>query len=637
MLQVGAAFGLLAAAMPAAAQGDADQGQNIVVTASRVIGEAREIGSSMSVVTADDLKLNQAGFVTQALLEVPGVYLNTDRPGDGNTSSVSIRGSSNDEVLWLIDGIKLGDPSSTSTQFIPDHLTSADIARIEVLRGNQSSLYGSEAIGGVINIITRRATRDGLEFNAEGEGGSYGEASGGATLLGKAGALDFRLTATGYRQGGPSAEDPRQFNPPISNSQAEQDEYWRYGLSGRIGYEVSPNISLMTTGFWQNSHADLDGSSYSPDFSVSYPADTADYTKTREYAVGGKAEYKSDDSKWKVDVTGSRYNARRLYFGVNNSPTGDLYDGTRDEIAGNVAYGGNDPVRIDVGANYEWERDHQDAYGDLLQAHVHTGSIYGELALLPIAGLTLTGAVRHDDNSRFGSFDTWRVTGAYVLGRAKLRASYGTGAKAPGLYQLFDQQYGNPNLKAETSRGGDVGVDFTMSSMFTAQLTYFYNHKHNEIGFNYDPSCVSPYGCYVQFGRSKAQGVELGFTLKPATWLSLSQSFSYVKRKQDTSLTGDQPYVDPGYPRYVGTTSVTLTPIQKASITARVRYQDRNLTGYYGPTGAYAVVDLLGSYKLTDKIELYGRVVNLFDKYYQITSGFQTLGLSAYGGVRLNF
>ena len=636
-LQAGAALGLLAAAMPAAAQDDADQDHDIVVTASRVTSEAREIGSAISVLTADDLKSNQTGFVAQALLDVPGVYLNTDRPGNGNTTSLSIRGSTNDEVLWLIDGIKLGDPSSTSTQFSPDHLTSADIARIEVLRGNQSSLYGSEAIGGVVNIITRRATQDGLEANAEAEGGSHGEASGGATLLGKSGALDFRLTATGYRQGGPSAEDPRQFDPPISNSQAEQDEYWRYGFSGRIGYEINPNVSLMATGFWQDSHTDTDGSSYSADYSVSYPADSTDYVKMREYAVGGKAEYKSDDDKWKVGVTGSRYNARRLYFGINNSPTGDLYDGTRDEIGGNISYGGNGPVRANIGGNYEWERDHQNAYGSLLQAHVHTGSVYGELALLPLEGLTLTGAVRHDDNSRFGSFDTWRVTGAYVLGRAKVRASYGTGAKAPGLYQLFDQQYGNPNLKAETSRGGDLGVDFTMSSMLSAQLTYFYNYKHNEIGFNYDPSCVSPYGCYVQFGRSKAQGVELGLALKPATWLSLNQSFSYVDYKQDTSLTGDQPYIDPGYPRYVGTTSITVNPTRRASITARVRYQDRNLAGYYAPTGAYAVVDLLGSYKITDKIELYGRVVNLFDKYYQITSGFQTLGLSAYGGVRLSF
>jgi vitamin B12 transporter len=615
-----------------------DDSGDIVVTASRVVSEAREIGSSVSVVTAPDLQQNQAGFVLQALLDVPGVYLNTDRPGDGNVPTVSIRGSTNDEVLWLIDGIKLGDPSSPSTQFTPDQLTSADVSRIEVLRGNQSSLYGSEAIGGVINVITRRATHDGLEVNAEAETGSYGEASGGASVLGKSGAFDFRLTGTGYNQNGPSSEDPREFNPPITNAQAEQDRYWRYGVSGRVGYQISPNFSLMATGFWLNSRTDFDGTSYNADYTIAYPADSSDYVRKREYAVGAQGEYKSDDGNWKVDVTGSRYNAHRLYFGIYNSPTGDLYDGTRDEVTANVAYGGAGLVSVNVGSNYEWEHDNQNAYGDLLQADVHTGSVYGEAALRPLAGLTLTGAVRYDDNSRFGGFTTFRATGAYVIGRAKLRASYGTGAKAPGLYQLFDPLYGNPNLKPETSRGGDAGVDFTVNAILTAQLTYFYNHKHDEIAFNYAASCADPaQGCYQQYGRAKAQGVELGLVLQPVGWLNIHQSFSYVDYQQDTSIAGNQPYVDPGYPRYVGTTSVTVNPIRKASVEVRVRYQDRNLTGYFGPTQPYAVVDLLGSYKLTDRIELYTRIVNLFDKYYHVTSGYQTLGLSAYGGVRVNF
>jgi vitamin B12 transporter len=617
---------------------DANAPNDVIVTASRVTQEAREIGSSVSVVTAQDLKQNQTGNVIQALLDVPGVFLNTDRPGDGNVTSVSIRGSNNDEVLWLVDGIKLGDPSSISTQFSPDHLTSLDIARIEVLRGNQSSLYGSEAIGGVVNIVTQRPTEDGFKVNAEGEAGSYGELSGGTSLYGKSGALDFRLTATGYKQGGPSSEDPRDFNPPIPNAQAEQDTYWRYGFSGRIGYQISPNVSLMATGFWLDSHTDTDGTSYSPDFSIAYPADSADYVKNRQYAIGGKGEYQSDDGKWKVDVTGSRYNTHRLYFGEFNSPGGDLYEGTRDEVTANVGYGGAGLVSMNIGGNYEWERDNQDAYGSVLLASVHTGSVYGEAALRPLARLTLTGAVRYDDNSRFGGFTTWRATGAYVIGRAKLRASYGTGAKAPGLYQLFDPVYGNPNLKAETSRGGDVGVDFTVNATLTAQLTYFYNHKQNEIGFNYDASCRDPAsGCYLQYGRSKAHGVELGMAFKPLTWLTFNQSFSYVDYKQDTSTAGDQPYVDPGFPRYVGTTSVTVMPIKKASLEMRVRYQDRNLTGYFGPTHPYAVVDLLGSYKLTDSVELYSRIVNLFDKDYQITVGYQTLGLSVFGGVRVSF
>src|SRR5690606_28926926 len=142
-----------------------DGDEAIVVTASRVTSEAREIGSAITVVSEADLERDQITFIKDALQDVPGVVVSTDRPGD--FSNVSIRGSNNDEVLWLIDGIELGDPSSTSTQFQADHLISSDVARMEVLRGNQSSLYGSDAIGGVINIITRRATEDGIGVSAE--------------------------------------------------------------------------------------------------------------------------------------------------------------------------------------------------------------------------------------------------------------------------------------------------------------------------------------------------------------------------------------------------------------------------------------------------------------------------------------
>src|SRR5690606_28038873 len=168
--------------------------------------------------------------------EVPGVITTSDRPGD--STSISIRGSNNDEVLWLVDGIELGDPSSTTTQHQSDHMIAADIASVEVLRGNQSSPYGSAAIGGVINLVSKRATREGVEANAEIEGGAHGTLSGGASILAKSGALDMRLTATGYRHDGPSLADPSTSSPPAT----EKDEYWRYGGSGRIGLAATRNL-----------------------------------------------------------------------------------------------------------------------------------------------------------------------------------------------------------------------------------------------------------------------------------------------------------------------------------------------------------------------------------------------------------
>ena len=616
------AIAAVLAAAPAFAQtapddaNQAPQNKDIVVTASRVTTEAREIGSAVSVITDKDLAKNQITFVKDALLDVPGVQVSTDRPGD--FTNVSIRGSDNDEVLWLVDGIKLGDPSSTSTQFQADHLTSRDIARIEVLRGNQSSLYGADAIGGVINVITERATEDGYKVNAEAEAGSYGELNGGASVLGKSGALDFRLTATGYRQTGPTLADPATATSPIS----ESDAYWRYGFSGRAGLQATRNVSLQVIGSWLDSFSDLDNTT----------SDSSDTVKKIEYSAAAQGSYKSDDGTFKADLTGTRYVARRLFFGTIYSPDGDLYRGTRDELSLALSYGGQSLISVAAGANYEREYTTQitSFSGNFIES-VNTRSGYAEVALRPLTGMTITGAGRIDDNSRFGEFDTYRGTIAYVTGPVKFRASYGTGAKAPGLYQLFDPTYGNPNLKPETSSGGDVGADVALGGKITAQLTYFFNKKKNEINFD---ASKPPFGGYSQFGRTRAQGVELGLTAQPLPWLGLSQSFTYLDHKVDDAMTGI--YVASGLPTYSGTTSVTITPIRRASFTARVRYRDGDASGFGGVTKPYAVTDLLGSYDITERVQIYGRVVNLFDKQYQVTYGTNTLGLSAYGGVRVS-
>lgn len=593
----------------------------IVVTASRATQDAREIGSSVSIITSEDLQKQQIIFVKDALQDLPGVKITSDRPGD--YTGVSIRGSNNDEVLWLIDGIELGDPSSTSTEFRADHLTSRDIARIEVLRGNQSSLYGSDAIGGVVNIITKRATEDGLEVNADAEAGSHGTLSGSTSLLGKQGAMDFRLTATGYRHNGPSLADPRT---APAGAVTEKDEYWRYGFSGRVGVEATQNLSLQAIGLWQDSFSDLDSAPSADNFNT---------VKKQEYAYAGQANYHSDDKAFRAALTASRYVTQRLYFGTSNRPDGDMYKGYKDELTLALNYNAIEAVSLAAGLNWEREKtDQLTFYSGDFNEQITTKSAYAEVALRPIENLTITAAARLDDNSRFGTFDTYRGTLAYITGPVKLRASYGTGAKAPGLYQLFDPLYGNLDLKVETSSGGDLGFDLALQQGLTLQMSYFFNHKTNEISFD---SSRGTDGGYDQFGRSRAQGVELGLVATPFNWLTISQSFSVIEHEADNSLNGDGPYLDTGRPEYYGSTAISLTPVERTNVTARLRYADGNASGWGGATKSYAVADLLGSVAVTDKVEIYARIVNLFDKWYQVSYGTQTLGRSAYGGVRLSF
>ncbi|QZP09261.1 TonB-dependent receptor [Caenibius sp. WL] len=610
----------LAAAAPAYAESADDLSfesrADIIVTASRAVSEPREIGSAISVITRETLDRNQITFVKDALIDTPGVLVSTDRPG--NYASVNIRGSNNDEVLWLVDGIPLGDPSAASTEFRADHLIAADIAQIEVLRGNQSSLYGSDAIGGVINIITQRAIEEGIAVNAEAEAGSHGTLNGGASLLGKSGPVDFRLTATGYRHDGPSLTDPRTATRPAS----EKDAYRRYGFSGRMGVEASPNLRFQMNGFWADTFSDLDNTG----------SDSLNTVRKREYAVSGQGLYASSDDRLTVRLTGSRYVARRLYFGSAYRPEGDLYRGTKDTLALDARYDTGGLISLAAGGALEREKSDQATFhsGDF-NARISTRSAYGELALRPAAGLTLTGAARIDDNSRFGTFDTYRGTVAYAAGPVKFRASYGTGAKAPGLYQLFDPTYGNPHLKAEKSRGGDIGADIALSDTFSASASYFFLRKTNEIEWN---ASIGRSGGYRQWGRTRAHGVELGLTARPLAWLTVSQSFTYTDHEAYSDAAAR--YRDSGRPEYAGTTAITVLPAAGAEFTARVRYRDGDASTRLA-TRAYAVVDLLGSYRINGNVELFGRVTNLFDKWYQMYAHTNTLGRSAYGGVRVSF
>jgi len=611
-----------AAVTPAFAQDQAAATDEIIVSASRVPLNAREVGSAFTVITAEDLQRQQAFFAKDIFQDIPGVQISSDRPGD--MTNVSIRGSDNDQVLYLIDGIELGDPSSTSTQYQTDHLTTADIARIEVLRGNQSSLYGSDAIGGVVNIITKRAKDDGFLFNAQGEYGSFETRSGAASVIGKKGALDFRLTASGYKHDGPSLADP------ATGPSVEEDEYWRYGFSGRVGLAATSNIDLQLIGFWQDSHSDLDGTN----------ADSLDTVRKKEWAYAGQASFRSDDSALRATATASRYVAQRRYFGQWNSPSGDLYEGTKDVLALSASYDKGGIVGVAAGGNYEEEyTDQATLFSGVFGAKITTKSAFAEVALRPARGLTITGAARIDDNSRFGSFDTYRVTGAYVVenaiagGDVKLRASYGSGAKAPGLYQLFDPTYGNPNLKVETSEGGDVGIDFNFGSKLSAQFSYFFAKTRNEIVFD---GARPPFGGYDQFGKTRKSGIEIAVDVRPLEWLTIRQSYTYLEAEQDVAENGV--WTDMRRPKYAGSTSITITPVERLSISARARYRDRSKPSSFArEIDGYEVVDLLASYGITDNVEVYGRVVNLFDKQYQMSFGKNALGQSAYGGIRLKF
>lgn len=594
--------------------------EGVVVSASRAQLPARAVGSAVTVVTREEIERSQSRRVADVLQDIPGVRV--DQTRRGQVTGINIRGSGANRVLVLLDGIRLADPSNISTQFTFDHLTSLDIERIEVLRGNQSSLYGSDAIGGVINIITRRAPQDGFLLNAEAEGGSYGAVDGGASLFWRGGIADFRLTAFGARADGPNLTDPATAFGPAR----ENDGYSAYGLSGRAGFQFTPDVALDVTGFYATSDTDLDG----------FFQDSDDTVEKDEYAIGGRLTWDMLDGRLGHELSASRYNAERTFDTAFSRPEGDDYDGTFTRFGYAATARPLDAVTVVAGASWEQEEtDQLTAFSGDFSARTETTAVFGEIAVEPLDGLTFTVAGRYDDNSRFGGFDTYRLTAAYFFAATpeldvKLRGSFGTGAKAPGLFQLFDPQFGNRDLQVEDSEGWDVGFDLYWAAANLAfEATYFRNDITNEIGFGPRDDLGGASG-YIQFGKTEAEGVELGLAAQPLDWLRLGASHTWLVAQNgetDRWL---------GRPRHVGSATVTVGPADQWSISGRARYATENASGFGGVTGDYVTFDVLGAYRLTDQVEVFGRVENLFDADYQTVWGQFEPGVTAFAGLRVS-
>ena len=580
---------------------------SIVVTGNRTRLDTRQIGSSISVIGGDEIRNGEALLVKDVLQDVPGVQIANDRPGA--VTGVSLRGSDNDQVLVLLDGHELGDPSNISTEYYFDHLKAGDVERIEVLRGNQSSLYGSDAIGGVINIITRRADADGVRVNLEAEAGSFGLERLDAGALGRAGPVDYRVGFSTLAADGPSMADP-DFGPAV-----EDDSYDNRSLTARLGWQATSALRLDLHGMQIDSATDLDGTGEDNAFWPRVDKDEAAYAVTLTHDSG---------DRWRHELDASSYDAERNY-----QTNGDRYTGDKENFRYTGAFEASRLVTLAFGFDLENEdTDQLTSFSGSFLAENSTDSLFAEAAVMPTAALTLTFAARSDDNERFGRFATERITAAYVLDTSgpetKLRASVGTGAKAPGLYQLFDPFFGNPGLGVEESEGYDIGVDLGWAGGATFGVSYFANDIESEIDF------LFPNG-YLNRGATESRGVEAGVSLPLASRIDWSLSYTYLSSYDD--VTGGWL----GRPRNSATSQLTARPTERLSLTARTRFRSENAASFGGATASFVVWDLLGRYLFNEKLELFGRVVNLLDEDYQYEWGMNAYDRSVFAGVRLRY
>ncbi len=611
----------------------ADAAQDIVVTANRAARPAETVGQSVTVLDTEIITQRHAVVVSDLLRQTPGVSV-VRNGGVGTTTSVSIRGAESDQTVALIDGIKLNDPSAPGGGFNFGTLLIGNIARIEVLRGAQSVLWGSQAIGGVVNLITRQPTET-ITINARAEGGGDGTGQGFANVSGKAGPVSASFGGGYYTTDGISAYAPG----------AERDGSRNYAANGSLGIALSTTVSVDLRGFYTNSRTDFDGFP-PPDYTF---GDTAEYGEAEQWIGYAGLNAALFDGRLRNRVGYAHTDTDRRNIDPNGDPSETFRGiGRNDRIEYQGTADITKAVFATFGAEREVSRFSSSSYGGpLTRGRARLFSGYGQLAITPIAGLTATGGVRHDDHNIFGGATTFSGSGVYSPnhGATTLRASYSEGFKAPTLYQL-QSEYGNTALSPERSHGWDAGItQKALHGTVAASATYFHRTSRDLITF---VSCDGPltgictdrpFGTYDNIARTRAQGVELTLLLRPVEPLSVSASYTYLDatdlspgsadfgrklaRRPDQSIT-----VNADYRWTFGlTTGATLTSVGDSFDNAS---NARRLDGY-------VLADLRASFPVTRRVEVYGRIENVLDTQYQTIYQYGQPGRVAFGGIRLTY
>ncbi len=605
-----------AAATPAFAQ-TGPLPDDIVVTASGIEQPRDETGQAITIVDADTIARRQTIDVVDLLATTPGVRFS--RTGStGSATGVSLRGAETTQTLVLIDGVKVNDPSGIGDGYDFGPLLTGNISRIEVLRGSNSVVHGSQAIGGVVSLTTATPAQ-GFAANAAAEYGYSDTASARADVSGTAGAVSGGIGAAWFRTDGISS----------AASGTEKDGYKNFAGNARLKIALGDALSVDLRGYYI--HADLDYDSF-----FGPPADSADIAKLDQYVGYAGLNLALFDGRFtsRAAVTWLR-NDRDYYFVRGTAPDyGYSGSNLRFEYQGVVA-----PIeQAKLIFGYEHERPDYDFFGfGSTESHrADIDSVYALGIVQPFAGLSLTGGVRHDDHSQFGGATTFGANANYSPngGATNFRASYGEGFKAPSLYQLYDTYSRNPTLRPERSKSYDFGIDQSLADgRAIISLTAFLRNTTDQI--NYDNSAFK----YGNIDRTRAKGVEATLALRPVDALNVTASYSYIdardrsgrpgfdgkrlprRAEQAISLSADYDW------SFGLSTGATLTLVGDSFDDAA------NLV----PLDGYALAGVRASFPVGGHVEIYGRVDNLFDADYATASGYGVYGRAAYGGVRLSF
>lgn len=611
---------------------------SIVVTALRSPVEQSVVSATVTVLDEGAIRAQQPIALTDLLLRTPGISLSRNG-GFGTATSLRIRGADSSQTVMVIDGVRISDPSATGGGYSFSNLLIDDIERVEILRGPQSILWGSDAIGGVVNVLTRRAEQP-LEGSMAVEAGTHATVNAQAGVGGAGSLLDWRVAGSAFTTDGISAR---------SNG-TEDDGYRRVSASGTAMLKLAPNLSVDLRGYWADARNEFDGSS----------GDSRAYGLTTEWTgyagvnlalFGGRLTNRLAVLQTETDR--ENYDPARSIRPLNFDAHGRV---RRFEYQGNLKLA--EGVSAMFGAEREKQRmtsaspgNNSAAYA-LVPQSADTNSVYGELRLTPLIGLTLNGGVRHDKQSRFGGNTVFTGGAVYTpnAGQTVLRVSYDEGFKAPSLYQLFSL-YGSAVLQPEQAKGWSVGAEQSLGEAFHASATWFERDTDNLIDFAFCPTtgtlpaaCYIPgttttrFGYYANVRKAHAKGLELAGSAHLGV-LFATANYSWLKAEDRSPGSTDLGRQLARVPRHLANLEggVDLPTGLRASVAARYSGETFDRAGSSTKLPAYWLVDLRAAWRVAEGLTINARAENIMDKRYETADGYGALGRTVYLGLRSRF
>lgn len=602
---------------------------DVIVTGSHVPVPSKEVGSAVTVITGEELRRKQVRLVSDALREVPGLAVSRNGPV-GALTQIRLRGAEANQTLVLLNGIEMNDPSGAS-EFDISTLLVDDIERIEVLRGPQSAIYGSESIGGVINIVTRKGEGP-TTVSGRIEGGSFDTLNGAASVSGGEGAFDYAVGVSAFRTDGVSSA-------PKEEGNSEKDGYENLTAHARLGWRATDFLEFEVYGRVQDSEVESDPQ---PAVAGVIRVVDGDVLTTSDQLFGrAQAKLTLFDGSWEQIVALGHAQDDQDTF-TNGAQT-FVADGrkTRASYQSNFFFDTPNFAEAEHVLTFLAEREFEaqktaSAFGGSDLDVVNHGFVAEyRIGLWDRLFLSLSG--RFDDNDIFKNATTFRATAAYDIPSTgtRLHGSVGEGVKNPTLFELFG--FGpnfvpNPNLKPERSLGWDVGVEQAFwDDRAVVDVTFFRNEITDLIQGAGNTAINSP-------GDSDIYGIEVSASaeLTPAT--RLSGQFTWMEAEDANGVDLIR--------RPETTASVNLAHRflkDRAQIDIGVDYhgeqEDLQFSNFFlnqtrVTLDDYTLVNVGASYEAAPGVEIFGRVENLLDQSYQDVFGFANPGVGAFIGVR---